>query len=81
MATLPEMNLARILDKMAGDLANDLEWALDQLETLKMHTPKSQELAERYVAARRHLGHRRAYEVACDKAEAIHGAGQGSGGP
>jgi hypothetical protein len=65
MATLSEMNLARMLDKMAGNLANDLDWALAQLEALKQHIPKSVELAERYVEAQRHLNDRRAYEAAC----------------
>jgi hypothetical protein len=65
MATLSEMNLARMLDKMGGDLANDLEWALEQLMRLKEYVPQSTELATRYVEAQRHLNSRRAYEAAC----------------
>lgn len=70
MATMQEMNLARMLDKMAGDLAGDLEWALALLDVLKEHAPKSEDLAGRYIEARRHLNARRAYEAACDKASA-----------
>ena len=65
MATIQEMNLARMLDKMAADLADDLEWALKQIESMKMHMPRSKELAWRYLEAQRHLRDRRAYEVAC----------------
>lgn len=67
MADLKEMNLARMLDKMGGDLANDLEWALARLDDLKQYTPNNPEHAERYVIAHRHLKSRRAYEEACDK--------------
>lgn len=71
MADLKEMNLARMLDKMGGDLANDLEWALARLDELKRHTPANAEHAETYVTAQKHLRNRRAYEEACDKAAAL----------
>lgn len=68
MASLSEMNLARMLDKMGGDLANDLDWALAQLDELKRYIPANPELAERYVIAKRHLKARRQYEACCVKA-------------
>lgn len=72
MTTLPEMNLTRMLDRMAGDMANDLEWALDLFDSLRSRMPESEELAERYVKARLTLKNRRAYEEACDKTAELH---------
>lgn len=56
-------NLARLLDAFGADLANDLEWALGLMEKSTM--PQSCDLAERFIAAKRHLNARRAYERAC----------------
>ncbi len=65
MATDKEKLLALFLDQIAGDLADDLDWCLQQFDALNQHLPKSQEWAERYLKAKAHLSTRRAYETAC----------------
>lgn len=64
---LEGQHLALLLDKMAGDLADDLEWALSIFDKNATVLPKSQTLAERFVEARRHLKTRRLFEASCDQ--------------
>lgn len=59
--------LALFLDAISASLANDLAWALKQLDDLRASIVPSVEGARRYVEAECHLRTRRAYEAACQR--------------
>lgn len=61
----PAEKLARLLDTFAGDLANDLEWALRVIDQLADRCRSDIQDANRYAEARRHLNARRAFEERC----------------
>jgi hypothetical protein len=69
MADLKEMQLAIFLDQQAGNLANDLDWALARIDEMALKARPNKEHARSCIQARRHLTDRRAYENACKRSE------------
>lgn len=68
MAETEAERVALFLDKLGGDLADSLHWALDLLDSAPSLLAGSVRHAERYAEARRHLNVRRGFEASCRKA-------------